>query len=515
MMSMPLRRASWARSAPGVALSLKPLVLPPAQPRPLPSGEPSGDTLVRRAPSSRPHPHLNVPAPWPQVRADLRLWIVLGDLAAVLVPVWALLLLGRTDTALAVGVAGGGQVALVWSMGGLGPGSVDHGRVPSGRLALCALLTCPVSLLAAQTLGAPRRACLLLLALQALLVLAGRVLEGSWLYRRRLEGHALRRTLVVMGPGAEPMMYQLRRFPGDGLMVVGYLSSGVGDSYDRPADPVRSAQHVASLVADERIDVVMTVGSVTPGDLLNIMRGLEGTPVRLLVAPGLQDVEPERMEGVPVTHGWTGVVAVRTRRTRALGKAVFDRVAGTLLTVLAAPVIGLAALAVRLDSPGPAFYRQVRVGRGGEPFTLWKLRSMYVDADARRAALVSVGGDAGNEVLFKDRADPRITRVGHWIRRLSIDELPQLINVVTGEMSLVGPRPALPEEVAAYETEARRRLLVKPGLTGLWQVSGRSDLSWESTVALDRHYVENQGGGMDVRILARTVQAVLGGRGAY
>ncbi|WP_254423776.1 hypothetical protein [Actinomyces sp. oral taxon 897] len=136
-------------------MSLKPLVLPPAQPSQLPSGEPSGDTLVRRAPSSRPHPHLNVPAPWPQVRADLRLWIVLGDLAAVLVPVWALLLLGRADTALAVGVAGGGQVVLVWSMGGLGPGAVDHGRVPSGRLALCALLTCPVSLLAAQTLGAP------------------------------------------------------------------------------------------------------------------------------------------------------------------------------------------------------------------------------------------------------------------------------------------------------------------------------------------------------------------------
>ena len=131
-------------------------------------------------------------------------------------------------------VAGGGQVVLVWSMGGLGPGAVDHGRVPSGRLALCALLTCPVSLLAAQTLEAPRRACLLLLALQALLVLAGRVLEGSWLYRRRLEGHALRRTLVVMGPGAEPMMYQLRRFPGDGLLVVGYLSSGQDRAFRPP-----------------------------------------------------------------------------------------------------------------------------------------------------------------------------------------------------------------------------------------------------------------------------------------
>jgi len=131
------------------------------------------------------------------------------------------------------------------------------------------------------------------------------------------------------------------------------------------------------------------------------------------------------------------------------------------------------------------------------------------------AAVVAAGGDAGNKVLFKDRRDPRITRVGRVLRRTSLDELPQLFNVVRGDMSLVGPRPALPQEVAEYDSEARRRLLVKPGLTGLWQGSGRSDLSWDSTVALDRHYVENRGAQLDVEILANTLKAVVGGRGAY
>jgi len=134
---------------------------------------------------------------------------------------------------------------------------------------------------------------------------------------------------------------------------------------------------------------------------------------------------------------------------------------------------------------------------------------------APAAAVVAAGGDAGNKVLFKDRRDPRITRVGRVLRRTSLDELPQLFNVVRGDMSLVGPRPALPQEVAEYDSEARRRLLVKPGLTGLWQVSGRSDLSWDSTVALDRHYVENRGAQLDVEILANTLKAVVGGRGAY
>jgi len=197
------------------------------------------------------------------------------------------------------------------------------------------------------------------------------------------------------------------------------------------------------------------------------------------------------------------------------GKALFDRLAGAIGLALISPLLAATALAIRLDSPGPIFYTQTRVGQDGKPFTMWKFRSMYIDSDARRASVVKAGGDAGNEVMFKDRQDPRITRVGRWIRRLSIDELPQLINVVRGDMSLVGPRPALPVEVAKYDAEALRRLLVKPGLTGLWQISGRSDLSWASTVALDRHYVENRGGALDAKIFAGTLRAVIGGKGAY
>ncbi len=259
----------------------------------------------------------------------------------------------------------------------------------------------------------------------------------------------------------------------------------------------------------------MTVGSVIPEDLVTLMRGLEGTQVRLVVAPGLQDVVPGRMRALTVTHGWTGLIAVKTRRTRAAGKALFDRLAGAIGLALISPLLAATALAIRLDSPGPIFYTQTRVGQDGKPFTMWKFRSMYIDSDARRASVVKAGGDAGNEVMFKDRQDPRITRVGRWIRRLSIDELPQLINVVRGDMSLVGPRPALPVEVAKYDAEALRRLLVKPGLTGLWQISGRSDLSWASTVALDRHYVENRGGALDAKIFAGTLRAVIGGKGAY
>ena len=259
----------------------------------------------------------------------------------------------------------------------------------------------------------------------------------------------------------------------------------------------------------------MTVGSVTPEDLVTLMRGLEGTQVRLVVAPGLQDVVPGRMRALTVTHGWTGLIAVKTRRTRAAGKALFDRLAGAIGLALISPLLAATAVAIRIDSPGPVFYTQTRVGQNGKPFTMWKFRSMYIDSDARRASVVKAGGDAGNEVMFKDRQDPRITRVGRWIRRLSIDELPQLINVVRGDMSLVGPRPALPVEVAKYDAEALRRLLVKPGLTGLWQISGRSDLSWASTVALDRHYVENRGGALDAKIFAGTLRAVIGGKGAY
>lgn len=185
----------------------------------------------------------------------------------------------------------------------------------------------------------------------------------------------------------------------------------------------------------------------------------------------------------------------------------------TLGLVVLLPLLLGVGLLVRLDSAGPAIYRQQRVGRDGRLFTMYKFRSMTTSADAERTDLL--GHNESDGVLFKIQRDPRITRVGSWLRRTSLDEMPQLWNVVRGEMSLVGPRPALPEEVAQYDVDPQRRLVVKPGMTGLWQVSGRSDLTWDQSVRLDLRYVDNWSLRLDASILARTVSAVLTSRGAY
>jgi lipopolysaccharide/colanic/teichoic acid biosynthesis glycosyltransferase len=181
--------------------------------------------------------------------------------------------------------------------------------------------------------------------------------------------------------------------------------------------------------------------------------------------------------------------------------------------LLLSPLLGAIALAVRCTSPGPVFYRQTRYGQHGTPFTMWKFRTMVVDADARKAELTAANENDG--LMFKIRRDPRVTRVGRLLRRCSLDELPQLLNVLSGEMSLVGPRPPLPDEVARYDEVELRRLSVKPGITGLWQVSGRSELSWDETLALDLRYVDNWSFLGDVDVMARTFRAVVDGRGAY
>jgi lipopolysaccharide/colanic/teichoic acid biosynthesis glycosyltransferase len=182
--------------------------------------------------------------------------------------------------------------------------------------------------------------------------------------------------------------------------------------------------------------------------------------------------------------------------------------------LLLAPVALGTALAVRCTSRGPVFFRQTRVGKNGQLFRMVKFRSMYVDAEARKAELEQHNVNADG-VLFKIRDDPRITRVGRVIRKYSLDELPQLFNVLSGRMSLVGPRPPLPAEVAGYGDDMRRRLLVKPGITGLWQISGRNDLSWEETKQLDLRYVESWSLGSDLLILWKTPSAVAKASGAY
>jgi exopolysaccharide biosynthesis polyprenyl glycosylphosphotransferase len=199
--------------------------------------------------------------------------------------------------------------------------------------------------------------------------------------------------------------------------------------------------------------------------------------------------------------------------SRRMLKGLVDRSAALFGLLLLAPLLMVTWVAIRLDSRGPAFFRQIRVGKDGQEFTIWKFRSMHTDAEARLAALQERSD--GNEVLFKMKDDPRVTRVGKYLRRFSIDELPQLFNVLSGTMSLVGPRPPLPAEVEQYGDDVRRRLLVRPGLTGLWQVSGRSDLSWEESVRLDLRYVENWSLGQDAQILWKTAAAVVKGSGAY
>jgi exopolysaccharide biosynthesis polyprenyl glycosylphosphotransferase len=232
------------------------------------------------------------------------------------------------------------------------------------------------------------------------------------------------------------------------------------------------------------------------------------------VAPGLIEVAGPRLhirpfEGLPLLsveqprfEGWSRVV-----------KGVADRTVAALALLVLSPLLLAIALAVGVSSPGPVLYRQERVGINGRSFTMLKFRSMVQDADRQVDALRD--DNISDGLLFKLRSDPRVTPVGRWLRRLSLDELPQLFNILGGSMSLVGPRPPLPSEVARYDSSVSRRLLVKPGLTGLWQVSGRSDLPWEEAVRLDLRYVENWSLALDLLILWKTARAVLSRSGAY
>ena len=281
--------------------------------------------------------------------------------------------------------------------------------------------------------------------------------------------------------------------------------------------PVGGLDDVLSIAADVDADTIaVTSASETAAQYLRQLSWqLEGTGIELLVAPGLIEVAGPRLhirpfEGLPLLSveqpllrglapGDQGRRRPRRRRPRSW---------------CCSPRSSRGSpLAVKLNSPGPVLYRQERVGLNGRSFTMLKFRSMVVDADRRLEDLR--GDNISDGLLFKMRNDPRVTPVGRLLRRLSLDELPQLFNVLRGTMSLVGPRPPLPGEVARYDTSVSRRLLVKPGLTGLWQISGRSDLSWEESVRLDLRYVENWSLAMDALILWKTGRAVLSRSGAY
>jgi lipopolysaccharide/colanic/teichoic acid biosynthesis glycosyltransferase len=285
----------------------------------------------------------------------------------------------------------------------------------------------------------------------------------------------------------------------------------------RGGAPLWEAERVLAAARDCTADLVMALpGTRLTGERLRrIAWALDNAGLPLAVVPELVDVathrvRPESAAGLTVLHLDSSRPPVGDR----LVKSVLDRVGSAVGLLLLAPLFLAVAAAIRLTSPGPVFFRQTRHGLGGRPFAMWKFRTMVNEADARKADMESAFA-AADGPMFKMRRDPRVTPVGRLLRRTSLDELPQLFNVLRGDMSLVGPRPPLPEEVAVYDAVELRRLAVRPGLTGLWQVSGRSDLSWDETVSLDLRYVDNWSLYGDLTIIFRTFRAVIDGRGAY
>ncbi len=352
-----------------------------------------------------------------------------------------------------------------------------------------------------------------------LLSLAFRHLLRGWIYRLRLHGRGLQRVLVVgRADAAVSVIEKLDHEPQHGLVAVGACvpTIGVAPSHVHGVPVVGDPTRILEAVDELKAHVVAVVShpDLSGQALRRLAWALDERQVELVVSPGIIEVAGPRLSIRPVA----GLSLLHLERPaisggRMITKTMFDRLVGVVLLAAWLPLMGLIAVSIKLSSRGPVLFRQTRIGIDGRQFTMLKFRSMVVNAEARRAALEAF--NEGNGVLFKMKRDPRVTRVGAVIRRLSLDELPQLFNILRGDMSLVGPRPPLPEEVALYSHDATRRLRVRPGLTGLWQVSGRSDLSWEESLRLDLRYVDNWSLALDLAILWRTGRAVLRGVGAY
>lgn len=355
------------------------------------------------------------------------------------------------------------------------------------------------------------------------------LLLARWLLRQHLSvdrqgGSSMSRLMILGGPSAVAHLADtLAGARHSGYLPIAAYTPGGLDKNIHPkisglpvlgSDP--AIPSILSAIDESNADAVAVSAGVQlhPQTLRHLGWELAARNVGLIMAPALTDIAGPRIHtqqvaGLPLIHVTTPTLEGGQR----VAKRLFDVVVSGVLIVCASPLMALIALTVKLDSRGPALFRQERVGIEGAPFKMLKFRSMVMDAESQLSALAAK--NEGSGVLFKMKSDPRVTRAGSFLRRYSLDELPQLFNVFSGSMSLVGPRPPLPREVEAYEHDVRRRLLVKPGLTGLWQVSGRSNLSWQDSVRLDLYYVENWSMAGDMVILLRTARAVFLSTGAY
>jgi exopolysaccharide biosynthesis polyprenyl glycosylphosphotransferase len=348
--------------------------------------------------------------------------------------------------------------------------------------------------------------------------LVARFVLRKWLHRLRASGRCMS-TVVAVGhrQAVADLITELRRDKYHGMRVVAACIAEPGDQQPVAGVPVFGGlDDISTVVRRCAADSVAVLGcpELDGVRLRALAWELEKTGTDLCVAPALLDVAGPRTTVRPVA----GLTLLHVDHPQLSGprlilKDLFDRSVAALALILLAPMLGMLALAIRVSDRGPALFTQIRVGKEGRVFRIYKFRTMVVDAEQRKAELMATNDSDG--VLFKMRRDPRVTAVGERLRRWSVDELPQLVNVFRGEMSLVGPRPALPAEAAEYAEHVRRRLVVKPGLTGLWQVNGRSDLTWEESVRLDLRYVENWSFALDLQILWKTISVIFRGSGAY
>jgi len=402
----------------------------------------------------------------------------------------------------------------------IGAGSTEYKRVVDAAVATFAIFLVVAYF---GQLAIPRSFALIVFPVATVAVLLNRWTWRQWLIAQRRKGKHLSRVLLVGSAGSVLRTAKdLSAAPEHGYDVIGVSltrSSKDRELGDTGIPILGGVDDVASLLARYDADTVMVTGSEDlPADRVREMSwSLDPERHQLLLAPSITDVAGSRVHlrpvaGLPLVH----VETPSYEGPRMMAKRAFDFTLAALMIIGLLPVFAaIAALVKRVDG-GPAFYSQDRVGRDGETFRILKFRSMYTDADARRAELVAVAAAGGAaKGLFKMKDDPRVTPIGKILRRYSLDELPQLINVLRGEMSLVGPRPALPDEVADYDSKERRRLVVTPGLSGLWQVSGRSNLAWDDGIRLDLYYVENWSMTGDLVILWRTAKTVLFPQGAY
>ena len=408
-----------------------------------------------------------------------------------------------------VALAGGYDMRLT------GVGSEEFRKVLNAAVTLTAAVTV---IFYATKVGFARGYVVIAFPCMTVFDLGARLALRKWLHRLRRTGARMRRVVAVGYASAiADLVSQLRRDTYHGLSVVGACVAGGVTPRKIAGVPVLgglgSAPSAVRRLGADTV-AVLACPEMSNVRLRDLAWELEKTGTELFVAPALLDVAGPRttirpVAGLPLLH----MEHPELSGARQVIKGLFDRAAALSALILLAPVFAVIALAIVAADGRPVFFRQTRVGRDGDTFTVFKFRTMVVNAERQKALLAARNEATGT--LFKIRRDPRITRTGGRLRRLSLDELPQLINVVLGDMSLVGPRPALPDETARYTYVVRRRLAVKPGITGLWQVSGRSDLPWDEAVRLDLRYVENWSFALDLQILWKTMSAVCRGSGAY